>query len=100
MIKDVTEKEFDAAVSTGLVLVDCWAPWCTGCKMMSNILDKLSQEKPELNIVKVDVDAEKALASRLKVGTLPFLIIYKDGEVVNTITGVQTKARLLSALEG
>lgn len=98
-IKNISGEEFEAAVSGGVVLADFWAPWCSSCKMLGSILEQAAKDAPEAaTIVKINVDECKELAARLAVGTLPTLILYKDGAAVKTLTGVQSRAKLVDLL--
>ena len=87
--KDTFEKEVLQAEQT--VLVDFWAAWCGPCKMLSPIVNQIAEEHPEIKVCKVDVDAESALAMDYKVMSIPTLLVFKNGEVVNQSVGVQSK---------
>ena len=96
VIKNIGAEEFDAAVAQGTVLADFWAPWCSSCKMLGTILEQAVKDMPEnVTIVKVDVDGAQTLAAKLGVATLPTLILYKDGAVVKTLVGMQSRAKLV-----
>ena len=95
-IRNINAAEYDAAVAKGTVLADFWAPWCSSCKMLGTILEQAAKEIPDtVTIVKIDVDEAKELAQKLGVATLPTLILYKDGAVVKTVTGMQSRAKLI-----
>ena len=95
-IKNISAEEYDAAVSIGVVLADFWATWCSSCKMLGAILEQAAKDMPEnATIVKVDVDGAQQLAAKLGVSTLPTLILYKDGAVVKTLVGMQSRAKLI-----
>ena len=95
-IKNIGAEEFDAAVSQGTVLADFWAPWCSSCKMLGTVLEQALKDMPEnVTVVKVDVDGAQQLAAKLGVATLPTLILYKDGAVVKTVVGMQSRAKLI-----
>ena len=95
-IKNIGAEEFDAAVAQGTVLADFWATWCSSCKMLGTILEQAAKEMPEnVTVVKIDVDGAQELAKKLGVGTLPTLILYKDGAPVKTVVGMQTRAKLV-----
>lgn len=99
VIKNISAAEFDAAVSSGVVLADFWAPWCSSCKMLGTVLDQASRDIPDtVTVVKVNVDEAKELAAKLGVGTLPTLILYKDGAAVKTISGMQSRGKLVDLL--
>lgn len=98
-IRNISAEEFDAAVAQGTVLADFWATWCSSCKMLGTILEQAAKEIPEsVAIVKIDVDDAQELARKLGIGTLPTLMIYKDGKVVKTLVGMQTRAKLVDAV--
>ena len=81
-------------VSTGLVLVDVYAPWCAPCKMMSPLLDKLADSRPDLKVLKLNIDESPELARELKIRGVPTLIFYNDGNLVSTKTGGCTLAQI------
>ena len=98
-IKNIGAAEFDAAVAQGTVLADFWAPWCSSCKMLGTILEQAVKEVPDtVTVVKVDVDGAKELAAKLNIGTLPTLILYKDGAAIKTLVGIQSRAKLVELL--
>jgi len=98
-IKNIGAAEFDAAVNSGVVLADFWAPWCSSCKMLGTILEQAAKDVPDsVTIVKIDVDGAQQLAAKLGVGTLPTLILYKDGAAVKTVVGMQSRAKLVDML--
>ena len=98
-IRQLKEAEFDDAVKSGVVLVDFWAPWCSSCRMLTKVIE---QAAPAANadavIGKVNIDEEQALAVRFKVSTLPRLILFKDGQPVQDLTGVQSRPKLVELL--
>lgn len=100
--QSLTNETFDAAINNGSdkpVLVDFWAEWCGPCKMLAPILDQISAEKAgQATIVKVDIDAHPELATRFGIRAIPTLIVFKNGQPVNTITGVRSKAFIEAAL--
>ena len=76
-VRNITEAGYDEAVKTGKVLVDFWATWCGPCKMQGALIDqKLVPEHPEIEVLKVNVDEEPALAARFGVMSIPTLIFY------------------------
>jgi len=98
----LTEKNFDSEVtqSTSPVLVDFWAEWCGPCKMISPILDELAQElQGKLKIAKVNVDNEGNLAAKFNIMSIPTLLVFKNGEVVDQIIGAMPKAQLLAKIQ-
>lgn len=101
LIQTVTDATFEADVlQAGTpVLVDFWAEWCGPCKMLAPIVDQLAAEQAgKAVIAKVDIDAHPDLAERFGIRAIPTLIVFKNGQPVNTITGVKGKSFLEAAL--
>ncbi len=102
MAKVLTEENFEAEVlnSDKPVLVDFWAEWCGPCKMISPLIDELSNELGDAAVVgKVEVDNAQALAAKYGVRSIPFLLFFKDGEVKDQIVGANvTKESLKEKL--
>lgn len=83
----------------GYVLMDAWAEWCTPCKMIAPLLDRISVEmKDELKIFKLDVDANVATAQKYSILSIPTMILFKDGEIKDTFVGYQPRPVLLQKL--
>ena len=77
------------------VLVDFWASWCGPCKMLSPVVDEVAEEaNGEFIVGKVNVDDEKELAKRFKVMSIPTLLVFKNGEVVNRSVGFIEKEQI------
>ena len=100
MVKHLTNADFNEAVSEGVVLVDFWADWCMPCKMLATIIDELAEKYDSVSFFKVNVDEEGGLAADFGVLGIPTIIIFKDGEVVETLVGVRPVEEFASALNG
>nr|WP_026690589.1 thioredoxin [Alteribacter aurantiacus] len=98
-IKNVTDSNFGQETSQGLVLADFWAPWCGPCKMIAPVLEELDAEMGDkAQIVKLDVDENQETASKFGVMSIPTLLVFKDGEVVDQVVGFQPKEALAELL--
>lgn len=87
--------ESEVVQSTQLVVVDFWAEWCQPCKMLSPVLDKVAQKfTDQLKVVKCNVDENQDIAMKYGVMSIPNLIFFKDGQVVNQAVGYMNEAQL------
>ena len=86
--------ELEVLKSSRTVLVDFWATWCGPCRMLAPVLEELANEHPEVKVCKIDVDEEPTLAMKYGVMSIPMLVVFKNGEVVNQTVGLQPKAAL------
>jgi thioredoxin 1 len=97
---ELTVGNFDQTVSKGVTLVDFWAEWCGPCRMMTPIVEDLAKEySGKANIGKINVDDESDLAVKFDVGSIPTLIVFKDGQVAQRFVGVTSKGVLADALK-
>lgn len=98
-IVNVTDKTFSAETGEGVVLADFWAPWCGPCKMIAPVLEDLDGEMGDkVKIVKLDVDENQETAGKYNVMSIPTLLVFKNGEVVDQVVGFQPKEALANLL--
>lgn len=97
----VTKDNFENEVMNceKTVLLDFYADWCGPCRMVSPIVDAISEEHPEYKVGKVNVDEENQLATTFGVMSIPSLFVIRNGEVVNQAVGARTKAQILDMLK-
>ena len=96
MLKHVNNRdEFYELIKEGTVLVDFFATWCGPCKMLSPVLEQLSEEV-DILIVKVDVDEVGAVAAQFGIQAVPTLMLFKNGQRIDVRMGYQNKNQLLA----
>lgn len=99
-VQELTDANFQKAVSQGVALIDFWAPWCGPCRMQGPIIEKIAPSfTGKAVIAKVNVDESPDTASKFGVRSIPTLIIFKDGQMAEQFVGVQTEEAITSALE-
>ena len=101
-VLNLDDNNFDSEINKGAtpVLVDFWAPWCGPCRMIAPVLDKIADTMAGQAVVaKVNVDEAPGVASRLRVSSIPTLLIFKNGEVREQVVGLQSEADLTSRLK-
>ena len=81
------------------VILDLWASWCGPCKMLAPVVEELSEAHPEVLVGKVNVDEEPELASKFDVMSIPTLLVFEDGELVNRAVGARPKEMILDLFE-
>ena len=99
VIKNCNENDFENEVlkSNIPVIVDFWAEWCGPCKMLTPILEELSNEmKNEINIVKVNLDENQDLAMKYSIRSIPTLLLFKEGNLVDTKVGLLPKSEIVT----
>ena len=79
------------------LLVDFWAPWCSYCRRIGPAYDRIAQQfEDELNIVKINIDEEPALAAAEHIEVIPTLVLYRNGEAIGSIVAPESKAMIES----
>ena len=98
---DVKTADFETEVlkSDKTVLVDFWAVWCGPCRMLSPVVDQVAEENPDIKVCKVNVDEEQQLAIKYGVMSIPTLLVFKGGELVNQSVGVIPKEEVLNLIK-
>lgn len=102
MVAELSDASFDEQIVTNkeTYLVDFWAPWCGPCRLVAPIVEELAGEyKDTMKVGKINVDDHQATASKFGVMNIPTLLIFKDGELKERITGALPKPALKQAID-
>ncbi len=94
----LTDSNFQEEISKGLVLVDFWAEWCGPCRMLGPIIEELAEQVKDVKIAKLNVDDSQQTAMKYGVMSIPTVILFKDGQLVETLVGVRPMEAYLEVI--
>lgn len=99
----ITDQTFEREVLAAQgkpVLVDCWAPWCGPCRIIGPVMDQLAAESQgQYRIAKLNVDENPQVASRFQISSIPTMLIFKDGQLIDRLVGAQPKQAIAERLQ-
>ncbi len=96
---NLNDSNFKDTIKSGVTLVDFWATWCGPCRMLGPVIDEIAGELSDADICKVDCDENRDIAAEYGVSSIPAIFIFKDGEIVESFKGVQSKDALIAAVQ-
>jgi thioredoxin 1 len=99
-VKKFTDADFGEAVKDGVVLVDFWAEWCAPCRRLAPTVDQLAEDYAgRMTVAKMDIDANPVTPSRFMVRGIPTLLLFKDGDLKETVVGLAGKEDLARMID-
>lgn len=100
-VQTITKENFDEVVlhADKPVLVDFWAAWCGPCRMVSPIVDEIAEERGDVTVGKINVDDQAELAIQFGVMSIPTLLVFREGQVVQKSVGAMPKEDILALLD-
>ncbi len=99
MVKELTEKEFNEVIKEGNVLIDCYADWCGPCRMLSPIIDEVSNEIDNYSFYKLNIDNAENIAREYQIFSIPTLLIFKESKLEKKSVGLISKEDLVNLLK-
>ena len=99
MVDAITDGNFESALGDSPLLVDFWAEWCAPCKQLAPFVERLAAAKPDLRVLKMDIDGNQRIPAELGISSIPTLILFKDGKEVARRSGLLPYAELLAWAE-
>ena len=99
MVEEITENVFKEKIASGNVVVDFFAQWCGPCRMLSPVIDELAKEISNYSFYKLNVDEAENIAMEYGIMSIPTILIFKDGNLVNKLVGLRSKSELINELK-
>jgi len=100
MAQNINQSDFQKEVLDfkGKILVDFWAPWCGPCQMLTPVIEEIAAEIKDVKVVKVNVDEAQEIATKYNITGIPTVILFKEGQVIDTIVGFRQKQDYINAI--
>ena len=93
-VVEISEKEFEEKIKGKKVLVDCYAPWCGPCRMLSPVIDEVSEEVSDVEFYKLNTDEAEEVSIKYGIMSIPTILYFEDGELKSTSVGFRPKEEI------
>ncbi len=91
-LPELTDTNFDVEIAAGYTLVDFWAPWCGPCRLVSPIVEQLSQQYAgKIKVFKVNIDENPRISMKFRIMSIPTVMLFKDGQPIEMVIGASPK---------
>lgn len=98
-VLEINDSNFKEYISSSkIVVVDCYAPWCGPCKMMSPIIDELAEEESEVSFYKVNIDDNDEIVNEFGIMSIPTLLFFENGKLKNSSVGLTSREEIQKML--
>ena len=95
MVVEIEDKDYEEIIKKDKkVVIDCYASWCGPCKMLSPIIDELAKELDNYKFYKLNVDNSELVTSKYEIMSIPTILIFEDGKLINKVVGLRSKSEL------
>jgi len=98
-LENLNSDNFNEKIRSGATVVDFYADWCGPCKRLTPVLEQIADSNKDINVFKVNVDDCNDIASQYGVRSIPYLVFFKDGEKVSTLTGLCDQNKILTEVD-
>ena len=100
MVKEIKDNEWEKLIKESKkVVIDCFATWCGPCRMLSPVLDNISEELIDVTFYKIDVDNAEKITTEYQIMSIPTLLIFEDGKLKDKVVGLRSKSDLIDLLK-
>lgn len=100
MVKEIKDNEWEKLIKESKkVVIDCFATWCGPCRMLSPVLDNISEELKDVTFYKIDVDNAEKITAEYQIMSIPTLLIFEDGKLKDKVVGLRSKSDLIDLLK-
>ena len=99
LVKVYTAEDLKPGRMSGLTLVDFWATWCGPCRLIAPIIEELAAEMPDVTFAKIDVDQNPDAAMEMHITSVPTMMLFRDGQLIDRIIGARPKPDIKQMIE-